>query len=517
MNSAKEALFMGVDLGTQGVRVGAFDKMGNCLSMRSQEYETLYPHPGWAEQNPHQWWDALTTCARAVTAETKKQGRVVALTVCATSSTVLAVDKGGAPLGSAILWMDARAKKERQLINNTAHPILKYCGGQVSVEWMVPKLLWIKNNRADIYRQADKIVEALDWLVYKLTEKWVASKCNAGCKWNYVDQDGGWNEEFFRSIGLEDYQEKWPQKVLAMGDVVGPVSKGACNELGLDCDVLVVQGGIDAHTGMLGMGVTEPGKMAVIMGTSFVHLTLHKEPIFAPGLWGPYANVITPGNWLLEGGQVSAGSITRWFRDNFAGKPDGEFENMYAQLAAEAAEVPAGSDGLVALDFWQGNRTPYGDPLASGSIWGLRLHHTRGHVYRAILESVAYGTRNILKVFAEHGCSVQEIVACGGVVKNSFWLQIIADVCQIPIATTRFSEAGLLGAAMTAAVGSQYYSSFNEAALAMVATDKIIIPDLDKKNVYDHNFQKYLDTYQVLAPLMEQTGKGNSEAGKNDA
>lgn len=513
MNSAEEALFMGVDLGTQGVRVGIFDKVGNCLSMRSREYDTFYPSPGWAEQEPSQWWHALTACAREVTADVRERGRVVALTVCATSSTVLAVSKDGEPLGPAILWMDGRAQKEREIINATSHPILKYSGGQVSVEWMVPKLLWLKKYRPDVYKQADKVVEALDWLVYKLTGKWVASKCNAGCKWNYADNEGGWNEEFFRSIGLEDFREKWPQKVLAMGDVVGEAKSEVRRELGLDDDVLVVQGGIDAHTGMLGLGVTDPGRMAVIMGTSFVHLTLLKQPVYAPGLWGPYANVITPGNWLLEGGQISAGSITRWFRDNFGGNAALGQGNAYAQLAAEAAAMPAGAEGLIVLDFWQGNRTPFGDPLASGTIWGLRLHHTRGHVYRAILESVAYGTRNILKVFAEYGCPVQEIVACGGVVNNPVWLQIIADVCQIPVATTKFSEAGLLGAAMTAAVGSKLYSSFTHAAQEMVVTDKVIFPDPGKQTVYDDYFRMYLETYQALAPLMKQAGKGNSEAG----
>lgn len=514
MHSAKEALFMGVDLGTQGVRVGIFDDAGNCVSMRAQEYDTFYPNPGWAEQDPGQWWQALSACSREVTEEVKEIGRIKALTVCATSSTVLAVGPKGEPLRSAILWMDGRAHVEREIINATNHPILKYSGGQVSVEWMVPKLLWLKHNQPDVYNRADKVVEALDWLVYKLTGIWAASKCNAGCKWNYADNEGGWNEQFFREIGLEDFHEKWPEQVLAMGEVVGPVTAEACRELGLDGDVLVIQGGIDAHTGMLGLGVTDPGRMAVIMGTSFVHLTLLKQPVYAPGLWGPYANVITAGNWLLEGGQVSAGSITRWFRDNFAAS---EQENAYAILAEQAAAVPAGAEGLIALDFWQGNRTPYGDPYASGAIWGLRLHHTRGHVYRAILESVAYGTRNILQAFAEHGCPVQEIVACGGVVKNPVWLQIIADVCQIPVSTTAFSEAGLLGAALTAAVGIRHYSSFAHAAQAMVMADKVLYPDASKKTVYNDYFRKYLETYQALTPLMKQAGKGDCEAGTDEA
>ncbi|WP_366922060.1 hypothetical protein MFMK1_002491 [Metallumcola ferriviriculae] len=508
MVKSSKPLFMGIDLGTQGVRVGIFTLEGDCLAMASEHYRTSYPEVGWAEQQPQDWWQALTNCSRQVTAQINNKEDITALTVCATSSTVVAVDAAGEPLGNAILWMDSRAKEEQEIINNTGHEVLQYSGGGVSVEWMVPKLLWLKRNRQDIYAKAAKVVEALDWVNFKLTGNWAASKCNAGCKWNYVDTKGGWNAQFFEQIGLADAEEKWPDKVLAMGEVVGELTDAAAIQLALPQGVKVVQGGIDAHTGMLGLGVTEPGSLAVIMGTSFVHLALTEKPLYAPGLWGPYPNVITADRWLIEGGQISAGSITKWFQDNFAKDLALDEDNVYAKLAEEAAGVPPGADGLVVLDFWQGNRTPYRDPSLSGAVWGLNLHHSRGHIYRAILEAVGYGTRNILQVFADHGHPVKEMAACGGVTKNAMWLQIIVDICQIPITVTQFSEAGILGSAVAASVGSGYYKDFTEAANQMVIRDRVVQPNAENKELYDFYFDKYQKTYEALAPLMHTMANG---------
>ena len=405
---------MGIDVGTEAGRVGVFNSQGDLLAMAAAPYETEHPWPGWAEQNPFDWWQAICNCSREVTEKIKGQGSVCAVAVCATSATVLAVDQSGLPLENAIIWMDSRAGKECRDINATRHEILKFSGGEVSVEWMVPKRLWLKRNRKDLYSQASMIVEALDWINFKLSGVWAISKCNAGCKWNYVDTQDGWNSDFFRRIGLEDFSEKWPQNVLAMGETVGYLTRDACMELGLSEVPLLVQGSIDAHTGMLGLGVTRSGQMAVIMGTSFVHLALSDKPIFARGLWGPYPNVVVPDQWLLEGGQISAGSITGWFRDHLAKDLFNSGDQAYQVLAEEAKAAPPVSEGLIALDFWQGNRTPFRDSSLSGAIWGLQLHHKRGHVYRAVLEAVGYGTKNVLQVFEQNGFQANKVIACGG-------------------------------------------------------------------------------------------------------
>jgi FGGY-family pentulose kinase len=507
-------LILGVDFGTQGVRAAVFEPDGHCLKMAFAGYDTYYPHPGWAEQQPNEWWEAfrkaLSTCLDGL-----NPTEIAGMAVCATSSTVLAIDREGNPLMPAILWMDARATKQADEINSTGNKVLKYSGGQVSVEWMLPKTLWIKENRPDIYQNAYQIMEQLDWINYRLTGRLVCSKCTATCKWNYTDREGGWSDTFMQEIGLGDFKDKIPVNVLPIGGLVGRITPEMAAQLGLPRDLIVYQGGIDAHIGMLGLGVVTPGQMGVIMGTSFVHLALTQQPIYHQGLWGPYPSAIIDGLWLLEGGQVSAGSLTRWFKDQLAGDLlyTNPSDDSYHILANQAKSISPGADGLIVLDTWQGNRTPYRDPLTRGAVWGLTLSHTRAHLYRAILEGVAFGTRNILAAFNEAGCPVTEIVACGGVLKNPIWMQIIADVTGVPIKRTNFSEAGVLGCAVAAAAGMKCHTGLDEAAHRMVSYGENIQPNPDISPIYDFYFETYKRTYELLAPEMHKVHDFHNDRG----
>lgn len=308
--------FMGIDLGTSGARVGFYNAQGQSLGKAEVPYTTTHPRPGWAEQNPADWWQALCTASRMAMARVGQPMHILTAVVGATSSTVLLIDAHEQPMGNALLWMDSRAVAEAAAFNTTGHKVLHYSGGENSVEWMGPKSLWLQNNSPD-YPKANRIVEMLDYLNFRLSGRWVASQCTATCKWNYVDKEGGFNHDFFAAAGFTGLH-KWPQEVLPMGALIGRFIPQAAQELGLPNQPELLQGAIDAHVGMFGLGVVEPGTMAVIMGTSFVHLALTQEEIFTPGLWGPYPNAVVQGYNLLEGGQISAGSNIRWFRDTLA-------------------------------------------------------------------------------------------------------------------------------------------------------------------------------------------------------
>ena len=506
MTADAKTLLLGADFGTQGVRVAVFGPGGEFKNMSFAHYATSYPRPGWAEQDPQSWWSAFKLALSECLGQQKEVQNIKGLALCSTASTVMAVGKNGRPLMPAILWMDNRAVNEAERVNSTRHPRLKYSGGADSVEWMLPKALWIKNNLPEIYQKAEMIVEEQDWLNFCLTGKWVASGCTATCKWNYADIEGGWSDDFMRAIGLEEFREKLPTQIVPVGGLVGEVTREAARELGLPAGVQVFQGGIDAHISLLGLSAVEPGQMGIIMGTSFVHLAHTPMPIYRPGLWGPYPNALVEGLWLLEGGQVSAGSLTRWFKDHLAIdlQQDSALRDPYQMLAGEATGVPPGADGLVVLDSWQGNRTPYRDPLARGAVWGLTLSHTRGHLYRAILESVAYGTRNILQAFAAAELKIKEIIACGGVLKNDLWLQIIADVTGVTIRKAGFGEAGVLGCAVSAAAGLGLYTDLKSAAKSMVNYGASVQPEPENYQLYSYYFKQYQKTYELLAPQMHQ-------------
>ncbi len=500
---------LGIDSGTQSLRAGIFDLQGNPVIFATKEYSISHAQVGWAEQSANDWWEAakitVNECMQKSRIDPEK---IVGMSVDGTSCTVLPVDRQGNPLRNAFLWMDIRAHKEAELVNATGHPILKYVGGQESPEWMIPKALWLKKNEPDIYKSAFRIIESTDWLMFKLTGRWTASKCNVTCKWNYASPEGGWADDFLKEVGLEDIREKWPTDVLNMGDYAGELTEQTAKELGLKKGTIVAQGGIDAYAGMLGLATVKPGRLALVIGTSTCHMAFSDKPIWDSGVWGPYPDAILPNSWVLEGGQTATGSIVQWFIDNFAYKEKFEAEakgiNIYQLLDQKAAEVGIGAEGLVLLDYWQGNRTPIRDSLLRGAIWGLSLKHTGGHIFRSIYEGTAFGTRDILENLDQHGFKARQIYACGGGAKSDLWLQIHADVCNVPIYLTKVSEAVALGTAICAAVGAGKFTNLVEAAESMVQISKKIEPNPDNQKAYDFYFDKYKRTYPGLKDLMHE-------------
>lgn len=499
-----EAYFMGIDTGTQGVRIGISDTRGKLIFEKEQKWETEFPKVGWAEQNPLNWWEAVNGIFEQIahTLDSEIRQNIRACCVCATSTTAIPVDQEGRPLMNAMMWMDARSRKEMQEINDTGHPVLYYCGKETSFEWMIPKALWIKRHRKDIYDVCYRIVDQLDWMNYQLCGKWSSSICNTTCKWNYVSSMGGYQRDFFEQIGFEDYEEKLTMRVDKIGDPVGTIRPELSEKYGFSREMQIVQGGIDAHMAMFGLDVLKPGKLGVIMGTSFVHLCLSDEKPDMKGIWGPYDGAVLDNMWLLEGGQISASGLVNWFRHNFhIPEKDG---NPYGNLLGIPDEIPIGADGVTVLDFFQGNRTPYKDAMAKGVIFGLNIKHTWKHIYRAVLESVSYGTQNIIRNFEEQGYPVASITACGGVTKDRRWLQMISDVTGKPIIVNENIQAGVLGCCVVAASKGRFYNDFQSAAEHMVKPKFIVEPDMKNHEEYQPYFHKYLELYESLKDLMHQ-------------
>ncbi len=446
MSTGKGPFVIGIDCGTQSLRSAVCTLSGDILTSASQEYPIDFPHVGWAQQRAEDWWEAAkTTVARCLADSGISADEIAGISADGTSCTVVCVKQDGTPLRPVILWMDQRAYDQAERITATGHPILKYVGGSESPEWMLPKALWLKENEREIYNSSDLIIEGTDWLMHRLTGEWTASLNNVTCKWNYASPEGGWADELLEAVGLEDIRAKWPTDILAMGEKAGLLTAEAARDLGLREGIPVAQGGIDAYAAMLGLDVVTPGRMALVMGSSTCHMALSDRGIFGTHVWGPYPDALIRGLWVLEGGQTATGSIVKWFADNFCAREQAEAEkaggSVYEVLDAEAAAIEPGSEGLVLIDYFQGNRTPLRDPLARGAFWGLSLRHGVGHMMRAIYEGTAFGTRHILEDLEQGGYQVQEIVACGGGAKSRLWLQIHADVCNVPILLTKVPDA----------------------------------------------------------------------------
>jgi FGGY-family pentulose kinase len=500
---------LGIDAGTGSVRVGIFDRKGRPVSFSIKEYGTRYPEPGWAEQEPDEWWRALVDATHQTM---KKSGisadEVIAVSVDGTSSTTVFLDENAHILCPAILWMDNRSAQQAKKIFDTNDPVLERSQAGVSAEWMVPKILWLKENRPEIYEKTHMFMEQADWINYRLTGEITLSINHITHRWFYNDRKGGWPYGFYKNIGLEHVTEKFPKRILKLGEVIGTVSKDTALQLGLNPGTLVAEGGCDAYIGMLGLNVTRPGRAALIAGSSHVLLPITDKDMYIKGIFGPHPDCVVPGLNVLEGGQVSSGSIIKWFKENFSKTEEIEAKKRgidhYDVLNEKSSSIPIGSEGLIVLDYWQGNRNPYTDYLVQGAIWGLTLKHKPAHVFRAIMEGVAFGTENILRTLAENNLHVDSIYISGGTVKSDLWLQIHADVSNIPFHITEFTESTILGSAVCAVTGAGVYANLTEASDNMVRIKRTIEPVIENHKRYEFYFDKYRKTYFALKDLMHE-------------
>lgn len=494
------ALVIGIDGGTESLRAHVFDLTGRSLGAGRGSYATAFPAPAQAEQAPADWWRAAGEAVRgALAAAGVGAEQVIGLAADSTSCTVVACAADGTPLRPALLWMDVRAHREADAVAATGDPALRINGGgagPVSPEWMIPKALWLRRNQPEIYARAARICEYQDWLNHRLTGRWVASRNNVSMRWHWQGDHGGWPVSLLERLGLSDLLDKWPTDIVPPGAPIGPLTAEAAAHLGLSPGLPVVQGGADAFIGMIGLGVTEPGELALITGSSHLQLGIAARPVHTRGVWGTYADCVYPGKLVIEGGQTSTGSVIAWFKRHFAAHID------FDTLNAQAAALPPGAEGLLAVDHFQGNRTPYTDALARGAITGLSLSHTPAHVFRALVESVCLGTRLIVDSFGA-AFEPRRIVVAGGATRSDFWLQVHADTLGVPLDLTAEPEACPLGSAILAATGVGRFASIEEGCAAMVRVARTIAPDPAAHAAYGPIYDRYRAAYAALRPLRE--------------
>jgi FGGY-family pentulose kinase len=494
---------LGLDAGTQSLRAALVDLTGRAVAYGVAPIDTVFPRPTWAEQDPNQWWTAAQSAVRqALAGAQAKPEQIAGIGLDCTACTVLACDSAGEPLRPALLWMDQRAFREADDISATGDAVLRYVSGRVSPEWMLPKALWLKRHEPATYNRADRIVECTNWLMFKLTGEWTLSLNHVAVKWNYARPDGGWPVRMMNAVGLADLLAKWPERIEPLGQGGATLSEPAAHALGLCAGTPVAQGGIDAYLGMLGLGATGPGDVAVIAGSSTCHLAQSRAGVFGSGAAGCYPDATVEGLYTLEAGQTATGSILNWYREHFAGREEREAArrgvSIYEVLDEQARATPPGAEGLVVRDDWQGNRSPYKNPQARGAIVGLSLAHGPGHIFRALYEATACGTRNILENASAHGLEVKRIVFGGGGARSDLWMQIHADILKHTIHLPRETESSALGAAMAAAVGAGLFADFAAAAQSMVAIERSIEPNPANQTIYDDLFARYVATYEAL-------------------
>lgn len=478
---------LAIDLGTESARVAVYAQDGTPLGAGESGYPTVFPRPGWAEQDPADWWRAVVHATRAAMASAGSP-EIAGVGVATTASTVAVVDAEGRPLRPALLWMDGRAAAESALTAETEHPVLRYAGGSDAVEWLIPKAMWLARNEPANYRAAARITEAVDHLVWRLTGEWAGSQMNAVCKWNYDPRGAGFPDDLYTALGVPDLRDKLPDRVVPVGEPVAPLTAQARLELGVRGAAVVASGGIDAHLSLLAVGGPAPGRVSAVSGTSTAFVTEVADPVFPPTIWGPYPDALTPGSWLIEGGQVSSGSVLKWAGEQLLGRTRADLP----ELIKDASALPPAEHGLIVLDYFMGNRTPLRDARLRGAVLGLTLGTTPEQVYRAAVEGVAYGTRQVLESFVDGGVPVEEVFVSGGIRHNPLWLQTTADVLGRSLRLVHGDNLSLRACSVVAAVGAGQVPGLAEAAAAFAPDVRTVEPDPAHAAVLDRGYDDYL-------------------------
>lgn len=486
-------VLLAIDLGTEGARVGAFDLEGRSLGDAHAGFDTSYPRPGWAEQDPHDWWEATARAARTVLADPRVGGHggVVGISVATTASTVVVLDRDGAPIRPAILWMDSRAAVEADETGAQLgdHPVLAYSGGADAVEWLVPKAMWLARHEPAAYERAARIAEAVDYLTWRLTGEWVGSLMNATCKWNYDSVAARFPSELYAALGIPDLTDKLPHDIRPVGAPAGTLSPAAAADLGIDGSPVVATGGIDAHVSLLGCGPQSSGLVSVVAGTSTVFVTEVPDAVYSPAVWGPYPGALRTDRWLIEGGQVSSGSVISWLTADVLGTPRSEL----SALTSAAVAVAPGTHGLLVLDYFMGNRTPLRDPRLRGSILGLTLGTTPAQLYRAAVEGVCFGSRSVLDSWVDAGVPLERVVLSGGIRHNPLWLEVTADVLGRPVELVESGNLTLLAGAVQATCAAGLHPDLASAAEAFAPETRTIEPHARHVATYEAGYQRYVD------------------------
>lgn len=512
---------MGIDAGTGSVRATLYDVRGQNRGSHVADYSTKYPHNGWAEQDDNEWLEALK---EAIPGSIRKAGiqphEVKALSFDATTNTLVFLDENEESVRPPILWMDVRAAGEASEIDDIRDQFeeeTKFYKPGFRADTMIPKTMWYKRHEPENYEKTETIMEFQDWLNLQLTGKKTLSHSIATFRWNYDDNNGGLPTKLFDAVGLDDVVEKIPTEVLRVGEVVGNVTAEAAEIFGLSTGTVVVEGTADCNAGMFGVGVTKPGGLAMIGGTSTVLLGLSEHDFHLDGVNGTYPNAMYEGTSLLEGGQTAAGSILTWFRNNlmpgsWAQEAYNKNIDIFDLITEKAKTVEPGAGGVVMMDYFQGNRAPYADSKARGMFWGLSIGTSTEQVARAIYEGVAYGANHCIISMENAGYEIKAIQASGGMAQSDFWMQLHSDVTGKPIYTTVENQgAGTLGSALIAAVGIGLYDDFTHAADNMVRVDKAFYPNQEAHEVYKFYMERYMETWPQMRDTVHKTVEHNAQ------
>lgn len=547
---------IGIDFGTEEARAMLVDMNGNCV----KDAAFRYPHgvmseqlpdgtllrPGFALQHPQDYIDAIHTMLNRLSQGfPEKMKQVIGIGVDFTQCTMMPVDKMGQPLcfqekyksdpyAYAKLWKHHGAQKQAEYMTEVAkdreESFLEYYGNQIYAEGMFPKILETYENQITVYKDADQFIELADWIPFYLTGSQKRSQSIAGCAALWTPENGYPDQKYFEAVasGFEDVAEKLTLDLVPVGTAVGYLKETFVKEFGFSSSIPVAAGLGDCQAAFVGCGLAEEHILLSVMGTSSCDMLIDKKGVGIPGLYGVSSGSMIPAFYGYEAGQATMGDLFAWFSKNWIPekyKKEAEQQkiSIFDYLNELAKKYEPGQTGLLALDWWNGNRSVLLDTDLSGLILGLDMNTRCEEVYRTLIEALAFGKRRIVEQFQQYGISVDKLYATGGVAnKNPFLMQLFSDVIGIPVYISAAENGSCLGSAIygAAAAGTAAggYDSLGEAAAKMGGeVNKIYRPQEAYREAYNKLYEEYKilhDYFGIKNTVMKRLK--NSKRGNAD-
>lgn len=487
-------LFLGIDLGTTGVKAALIDEEGTPVGQLSREYTVYQPHPNWAEQSAQDWWEATAAAVRALVSDDGVKGcRVRGISVSSQAPTCLGIDVRGIPTGRALIWMDRRSQDVcDEVLQPLAQEIRNTCGNRVDPYYFLPKYLWLRKNIPEQERSAACFLQANGWIVYCMTHEMSIDTTHLTHLQVYDVFHDRWNTKLMEKLDID--RNKLP-RIYRPQEIVGELTEKAAGELKLPVGIPVVAGCTDAAAAALGLGHDEVGGLFEMSGQSSGIGLVMDRPRINTRL--NLSRGAMENRWNQKGSMSATGGALRWYRDKidrYIG------ENAYTVYDAMAAQSPAGARGVIFLPYLTGERAPLWDSSACGIFFGLRLMAEKQDLLRAILEGAAYGLRTIRDTFDPKLMTSEYLLGTGGGYKSNLWAQIKADVLKMPIQVQRSDfDAACMGDAFLAMCANGLQPPWNREK----RIEKVYIPNPGVGELYDEGYRIFCSLYKKNRELMK--------------
>lgn len=487
--------FAGIDLGTSGVKSVLFDERGKIIASAGESYELIQPRNGWAEQRPADWENAVIKTLRAVSSSVPAE-EIKGVGTSGQMHGLVPLGKNGEPLCNGIIWCDQRTDKEVGEIAEVfgKENYLKETLNAPNSAFTLAKLLWIKNNRPEIFSKIDRVLLPKDYINFRLTGGYSTDKSDASGTGYFNVAERRTSEKILNAfkIPLERTADAYESP-----EPVGTVSRTAAEATGLSEKTVVAAGAGDQAAAALGNGILREGETSVSLGTSGVVFSATNKPKFDKnGGTHTFCHAV-PSMWHIMGVTQACGLSVSWFKNNFANG------RSFKELEENARNVS--SDGVIYLPYLMGERTPYLDPNCRGSFTGLGASCGVFSLYRALLEGVCFSLRDCCDLIRLAGIDFSSARVCGGGAKSGLWLQILADVTGVELSVAENPESGALGVAVLGAVASGAFKDVGEAYENMggFRASRVFVPDKSKTAEYDESFKKYKALYPAIKKALE--------------